>query len=428
MLATTETRRLSWSVALSVVLNAAFLGLIGWLWAPRPERPPAAPRRTMRVAVWTPPPPTAPITVKPRVVKPPPPKRTPRPVVPRIVRPKPRPVVRPKVAPRRATLAAPSRRHSHKSHPRPGPAGGSSAGGAPSSAPLMSATPPQSAPPAPPTPPAPTPAQLAHSSPNGHIAMPKLSPGDAALAAPTLPALPPAGGGGRGQTAGTGQGKGAGEGRGEREGRGTGTGGGDGAGKGAGGGPFGLGNGSGEGPRHIVYVLDVSLSMESRIARAKQEMRDALAGLQDDESFDIIVFGERSYAFDRALVGVTPRTVAQAGRFLNTVQMMPGTNLESALTRALAMDGVNVICVITDGVPTIDINGNDVNDDNKYQRILTRRVREMNINRARIYTIGLVGRDPDGRDKTFEGTRLLQQLSADSGGVSKIVPLGVAMP
>ena len=412
--ATIETRRLFWSVVLSVALNTVCLGLIGWLWAPRPERPPAEPLRTMRVAVWTPPPPSPtvvkPPVVKRPVVKPTAPKRT---IKPPPVRPRPRRVVKPKVLPRKATLAAPSH-HPHRSNPKPGPTGGLSHGGAPSVAPLMSSAPSQTAAPSPAATPSPTP-HLAHSDPNGHLAMPKLAPGDAAFAAPTLPALPPEGGGGRGASAGAGDGNG----QGGHAGQGTGSGAGDGAGRGSGGGPFGMGTGSGEGPRHIVYVLDISGSMTSRIDRARQELRESLAGLQPGETFNIITFSDKVHTFDDRLDPATPSMIRRADYFLGTLQVIGGTNLDDALSRALTMPGVNVVFVMTDGVPT--------QGETNFRRI-ARDARALNANHARIYTVGLVGKNPDGTDDSFEAADLLRQISRESGGVSKIVPLGVATP
>lgn len=414
-----ESRCLFWSVVLSVVLNMACLGLIGWLWVPRPVAAPAETMRTMRVAVWkavpAPPPVVAKLKViKPPAVKPPPPKRIVKPRVRPVVRPKPRRAVRPKVLPRRATLAAPSR-HPRKSNPKPGPTGGSSHGGAPSVAPLLSAAPARTATPSPVAAPSPAPLRMAHSNPNGRLAMPKLTPGDAPLAAPTLPALPPEGGGGRGASSGVGEGHGSGG----HAGQGEGSGNGNGAGRGNGGGPFGLGTGSGEGPRHIVYVLDTSGSMTSRIDRARQELRDSLAGLQPGESFDIITFSDKVRTFDGQMDPATPEMVRRADYFLGTLQVIGGTNLDDALGRALSMQGVNVVFVMTDGVPT--------QGETNFRKI-ARNVRALNSSHARIYTVGLVGKNPDGTDDSFEATGLLQQISRESGGVSKIVPLGVAMP
>jgi Mg-chelatase subunit ChlD len=185
-------------------------------------------------------------------------------------------------------------------------------------------------------------------------------------------------------------------------------------------GPFGIGTGvgSGEGPRHIVYLLDISLSMESRIERAKQELNDALAGLGQDESFNVVAFAGNTQPFMDRLVPDTHAWTMKAGGFLDTLQLREGTNLERALSEALRMDGVNVVVVLTDGVPTVG--------ETDFKK-LARLIRERNKAHARIYTIGLVGKDPDGRDESFDATQLLQQIARDSGGTCKLVSLGDAM-
>ena len=194
---------------------------------------------------------------------------------------------------------------------------------------------------------------------------------------------------------------------------------GSGSGGGAGGEPFGLGSsggGGGGGPRHVVYVLDISLSMRTRITRARTELLSALDGLGPDESFDIIVFGADTQEFDRALVPATASAKSQAHFFLGTLLLMEGTNLDAALTTALAVPNVNEVFLITDGVPT--------EGETDWDK-LSRRVRGLNTAHAEIDAIGLVGRDPDGVDKSFEGARLLQKLTADSGGHYRQVTLGI---
>jgi hypothetical protein len=122
----------------------------------------------------------------------------------------------------------------------------------------------------------------------------------------------------------------------------------------------------------------------------------------------------------------TPLRIRRADYFLTTLEVDGGTNLEGALTRALRIPSVNVVYVITDGVPTLDAQGNDVDD--RYMSRLPSRIRVLNVNHARIYTVGLVGKDPDGRDESFAAAGMLRQISHDSGGLSKIVPLGDAVP
>lgn len=375
---------------MSVALNALAALVLGWYWSLTPGVRSAAPMRVVRIAV---------------LPKPPPPPK----VLPTPKRPPPKVHVRPVV--RRATPQAPSpvraRTVSHKAAKagrgrqvnRPAPAPPVLASVA---APLrtvharVATLPPlKSAP---------------HQDAPSLVAAP-VSQSPVAVSAPS---------GGE-----SGQGKGHGDAR------GTGSGQSPGAGAGGDGGPFGIGGGGtggGEGPRHIVYVLDTSGSMTSRIDRARQEIRDALGGLAPGESFDIVTFSNDAQAFDDRLDPATPRMIAHASHFLSTLRPDGGTNLRSAMERALSISGVNVVVLVTDGDPTIDSEDDFTEDTDRYFKALTRRVRALNVSHARIFTIGLVGKDPEGRDRTFEGTRLLRQISADSGGTSKIVSLGVASP
>lgn len=403
-----DDQRFLWCLLLSAVLTPIGLGLLGRAWEPR--RVDAGPTQEHYIKIAVLPTPKKRIVAKPiapRPVK----KIAPKPViVKKTVAPKPRRVV-PKAVQLRATLQAPSPRHNPvqaKTEAAPG--------GAPSAVPVLAASP--VSPHAIPAPPTQVPVVTV---PRSQITVPIAPP--AALNTPPIATAPaPAASGGSG-VASSGQGAGSGS--------GAGSGTGQGVGNGAGGGPFGIGSGgtgAGEGSRHIVYVLDLSGSMTSRIDRARQELRDSLASLGSDESFDIITFSDVVHVFDTRLDPVTPANIQRADYFLTTLLVNGGTNLEGALTYALQIPNVNVVFVITDGVPTIDKNGNAIDNIGRYMHGLPRRIRDLNTSHARIYTIGLVGKDPDGHDESFEAADLLKQIARDSGGVSKIVAVGVASP
>ena len=159
--------------------------------------------------------------------------------------------------------------------------------------------------------------------------------------------------------------------------------------------------------------------MVSRISRADSEIRKAMNTLRPDESFDIIAFNDEVQPFDPSLAPATPDMVHQASVFLSTLQVTDGTNLEGAMTAALAMPDVNEVVLLTDGVPTVGEQ-----DFTKLAKLIRRR----NRNHARISAVGMVGKNPDGSDNSFEATALLQQIAADSGGACKVITLGVATP
>lgn len=185
------------------------------------------------------------------------------------------------------------------------------------------------------------------------------------------------------------------------------------------GGPFGIGDGlaAEDVTRHIVYVLDISGSMTSRIARAEDELNQALRGLHPDETFNIVVFSGGSRLFDPDMADAAPGMIQKASGFLHELEVGGDTNLEAAVTRALMLRDVNEVVVLTDGVPTVGET-----DPDKLEQI----IRQCNLRHARISTIGLVGRNPDGTDNSFAAAKLLQQIAQDSGGTSKMVTVGVA--
>ena len=187
------------------------------------------------------------------------------------------------------------------------------------------------------------------------------------------------------------------------------------------GGPFGIGDGlAAEGvTRHIVYVLDVSGSMKSRLGRAEDELREALRGLRPGETFNIIPFSGASELFDPDMAEAGPGSIQRASAFLASLEAGGGTDLEDAVVRALMLRDVNEVVILTDGVPTAGET-----DPEKLAEALSR----FNLQRARISTIGLVGRNPDGTDGSFDAARLLQRIAHDSGGSSKLVSLGSASP
>lgn len=159
--------------------------------------------------------------------------------------------------------------------------------------------------------------------------------------------------------------------------------------------------------------------MTTRIDRARQELRTALATLQPGESFDIIAFGGDQREFSDILLPAGPGSIQEANRFLDKLAFIPGTDLQDALYEALAVNEVNVIVLITDGVPTVG--------ETDFAKI-ARHIRKHNRPHARIYTIGLVGKNPDGTDQSFQAAQLLRQLAVDSGGDSRLIPLGEATP
>jgi len=396
---TPDARRFSFCILASLLINALALLLAGWLWRPQPvpalvmysriklvtlaRRPLPHPPRISPPVLPPPPTPLKPVIVKSRPVKPPRPKK----------------MRRPGARVRSTQPAAPA-----------APAGGTAAG---APAPALAAP---AAVPAPHIVAQKRPAvRVVHNSVSPPVLTPSPSPASVPVPAPPVPAAISAPITGRGAGGGS-----EGRGPGSESGTGKGSGAGSGTSRDAGE-PFGIGKGmAGDGaPRHVVYILDISGSMSSRIDRAEQELRRALNGLRPDETFNIVVFSDEARSFDSGMAPATPDLVRRATDFLDSLRVDGGTNLESALMRALTLPDVNEVVLLTDGVPTVGETDFGT---------LARRVRRLNRNHARISAVGMVGKNPDGTDNSFEAAQLLQQIARDSGGTSKVVTLGVATP
>lgn len=166
--------------------------------------------------------------------------------------------------------------------------------------------------------------------------------------------------------------------------------------------------------------------MEARIERAKQEIRDALSGLQAGESFNIVAFYGKFRLFNQKLVDANPRNIARGRTFIDSLRLNNGTNLERAFEKTFAARGVNVVVVITDGVPTYGLGSPDFSKSGNpniganFDK-LARRVRALNRDNARIFTIGLIGKNPDGTDDSFEASGLLSRIASENRGEFKTV-------
>jgi Mg-chelatase subunit ChlD len=177
------------------------------------------------------------------------------------------------------------------------------------------------------------------------------------------------------------------------------------------------GDSGGGGPRHVVYILDLSGSMTSRIDRARLEIALSIRGLRADDSFGIVTFADDASVYRTALVPATPAWKSDAERYLQSLTLGVRTNLEAALRSAFAYPDVNMVVLLTDGVPTTG--------EQNWKK-LEKLARNLDRGRASIYTFGLVGKNPDGTDDSFEATQLLQTLSRESGGEAHVYSVGVA--
>lgn len=162
--------------------------------------------------------------------------------------------------------------------------------------------------------------------------------------------------------------------------------------------------------KDVVLVLDSSGSMEgAKIRQAKAAARFILGHLDRRDAFTLIDFDDGVTAFSDGLVPATADNVERAQKFVEAIEDSGGTNINDALTGALARmrggDRPGYVLFLTDGLPTVGTT--DTRD-------ILRNLREADRRRSRIFVFG-VGDDVN--------TELLDRIAADHRGASVYVGL-----
>ncbi len=107
-------------------------------------------------------------------------------------------------------------------------------------------------------------------------------------------------------------------------------------------------------PKEIVFVLDTSGSMSGApIEKAKESMMLSLAGLNPNDTFNLITFaGETRILFEKP-VPANAENLAKAKKLLSGVSSAGGTEMMTAIKAALApsdsQNHVRIVCFMTDG-------------------------------------------------------------------------------
>jgi len=107
-------------------------------------------------------------------------------------------------------------------------------------------------------------------------------------------------------------------------------------------------------PKEIVFVLDTSGSMSGfPIEKAKESMKMALAGLNPQDTFNLITFaGDTAILFEKP-VPATAENMQKAQAFLESRQGGGGTEMMKAVLAALepsdSQEHLRVVCFMTDG-------------------------------------------------------------------------------
>ena len=183
----------------------------------------------------------------------------------------------------------------------------------------------------------------------------------------------------------------------------------------------------------IVFVIDRSGSMElpavwplpeevvldkkviQEIDVAEWQVKSMLQQLSDGKYFTIILFSDvvtDNMVFSKTFVELTPETRTKASKFVEGWKPFGGTDLHTALKKALAYEGADTVFLLSDGSPSVDVTE---------PAELLKKVRELNVGGTKINTVGtFVIKDDDPvpvRETKEKGKDLLEKLAAENGGV-----------
>ena len=156
-------------------------------------------------------------------------------------------------------------------------------------------------------------------------------------------------------------------------------------------------------PKDIVAVLDHSGSMSGdKIAQAKEALRYIIRNLNKDDRFNIVLYNDQVEPMFDSMRSVNDRDVQDAMDRIDRLSATGGTNIDEALTTALAQctdkHRPTYVLFFTDGQPTVGKTSEaDILSD----------VSAANKSKARIFAFG-VGYDPN--------IRLLDRLAGDNRG------------
>jgi len=110
--------------------------------------------------------------------------------------------------------------------------------------------------------------------------------------------------------------------------------------------------------REVTIVFDHSGSMRGeKLDQAREAARQVIAGLEEGESFNLILFSDSVESFAPAPVTKTAETAKKADEYLKAIVARGGTNIHDALLEALrakpAEGTLPIVLFMTDGLPTV---------------------------------------------------------------------------
>ena len=107
-------------------------------------------------------------------------------------------------------------------------------------------------------------------------------------------------------------------------------------------------------PRELIFVVDTSSSMAGApLAKAKEIVRRALAGMQAEDTFQIVRFDDSAGALGKDMIADKPRNVEIAETWLGQLEASGGTDMATGITAALDLPHdparLRIVAFLTDG-------------------------------------------------------------------------------
>jgi len=116
--------------------------------------------------------------------------------------------------------------------------------------------------------------------------------------------------------------------------------------------------------KNIVFVVDISGSMEARFMTSQNESTSRLGfvineikkvlieQMDKNNNFNIIVFNNKVRLWKTKLVKANPQNVKKAINFLDTLSPRGGTNIYDSLKSSINLKNIETVYFLTDGMPT----------------------------------------------------------------------------
>ena len=160
--------------------------------------------------------------------------------------------------------------------------------------------------------------------------------------------------------------------------------------------------------REVTLVIDRSGSMRGeKLAQVRESALQVLAGLDDGEAFNVILYNEGVEPFADRAVRKSKATMKSATEFLEAMTARGGTNIHDALLEALRQPPTEatlpIVLFMTDGLPTIGQTS---------EATIRELARKGNPHNRRIFTFG-VGVDVN--------TPLLEKIAYESRATTAFI-------